>query len=47
MGRVLVAHNWPRLEEWVRAVRDLADLDDQTLDEIENMHSRQSNGTVK
>jgi hypothetical protein len=47
MSRVLVDHNWTRLEEWVRAVRDLADLDDQTLDEIENMHSRQSNSTAK
>jgi hypothetical protein len=47
MSRVLVDHNWTSIEEWVCAVRDLADLDDQTLDEIESMHSRQYNGAAQ
>jgi hypothetical protein len=46
MSRVLIDHNWTSIEEWVRALRDLADLDDQALDEIESMHSRQSNGAA-
>jgi hypothetical protein len=46
MSRVLVDHNWTSIEEWVCALRDLADLDDQALDEIENLHSRQANGTA-
>lgn len=46
MNRILVDHNWTSLEEWVRAVRDLADLDDQALDEIQSLHSRQSPGTA-
>jgi hypothetical protein len=44
MSRVLVDHNWTSIEEWVCALRDLADLDDEALDEIESLHSRQSNG---
>lgn len=40
MSRVLVDHNWSSLQEWVRAVRDLADLDDQALDELERMSNR-------
>jgi hypothetical protein len=47
MSRVLVDHNWTSIEEWVCAVRDLADLDDKTLDEIESMHSRQYNGAAQ
>jgi hypothetical protein len=39
MGRVLVDHNWTSLEEWVRAVRDLADLDDQALEELERLRT--------
>jgi hypothetical protein len=46
MSRVLVDHNWTNIEEWVCALRDLADLDDEALDEIESLHSRQSNGTA-
>lgn len=37
MSRVLVEHDWTSIEEWVRAVRDLADLDDQALDELERI----------
>jgi hypothetical protein len=46
MSRILVDHNWTSIEEWVRALRDLADLDDQALDEILSMHSRQGNSTA-
>ena len=46
MSSVLVDHNWTSIEEWVCALCDLADLDDQALDEIESMHSRQGNGTA-
>lgn len=42
MRRVLVDHDWTSLEEWVRAVRDLADLDDQALDELERIGSRKN-----
>jgi hypothetical protein len=43
MSRVPVEHNWTSTEEWVRAVRDLADLDDQALDEPERMGNRKNN----
>ena len=46
MSRVLVDHNWTSIEEWVRALRDLADLDDQALDKIQSMHNLQGNGTT-
>ena len=46
MSRVLVDHNWTSIEEWVRALRDLADLDDQALDEIQSLHGRQGTGTA-
>lgn len=39
MRRVLVDHDWTSIEEWVRAVRDLADLDDQALAELERIGS--------
>jgi hypothetical protein len=41
MSRILVDHDWTCLDEWVRAVRDLADLDDQALDELERIGNRQ------
>ena len=40
MSRILVDHDWTSAEEWVRAVRDLADFDDQALDELERMGTR-------
>ncbi len=42
MCRVLIDHNWTSVEEWVRAVRDLADLNDQTVAELERMSCRES-----
>ena len=46
MSRVLVDHNWTSIEEWVRAVRDLADLDDQALDEIQSIHHHQGSSAA-
>lgn len=40
MSRIVVDHDWFSLEEWVQAIRDLADLDDQALDQLERISHR-------
>lgn len=40
MSRVLCGHRWRDLEEWVDAIRALADLSDADLAEIERCLAR-------
>lgn len=34
MGRVLYRHNWSSLDEWVQALDELADCNDEAVDEF-------------
>lgn len=34
MGRVLYRHDWSSLDEWVDALEELAECNDDTVDEV-------------
>jgi hypothetical protein len=35
--RVVYRHKWASLEDWVRSLDELADLDDEDIDEVERL----------
>lgn len=35
--RVVYRHKWASLEDWVRSLDELADLDDDDIDEVERL----------
>lgn len=37
ISRVVYRHKWASLEDWVRSLDELADLDDEDIDEVERL----------
>ena len=41
IGRVVYRHSWENLDDWVDALNDLADLNDDDIDEVVRIANRE------